>query len=264
VSEIDPQENVEVRRERGGKVALVVINRPQVRNAIDADTTHQLEEAFNSIEADTAVRATVLTGAGDTAFSAGMDLKAFAHTGVRGMATKHGGFAGVTRRRFTKPVIAAVNGSALGGGLEIALACDLIVASADAVFGLPEVKRGLIAGAGGLIRLPQRVPLGVALQMALTGEALGAAAARDAGLVSAVHPPAELLERALDLAEVIAKNAPLALAMSREVILGSIGASEESAWRQTDDAFRVVGASQDAKEGALAFAQRREPRWTGA
>jgi enoyl-CoA hydratase len=264
VSEIDSQANVDVRRERGGRVALVIINRPHVRNAIDADTTRQLEEAFDGIEADTTVRATVLTGAGNVAFSAGMDLKAFARTGVRGMATRRGGFAGVTRRRFTKPVIAAVNGSALGGGLEIALACDLIVASADAVFGLPEVKRGLIAGAGGLIRLPRRVPLGVALQLALTGEALSAGEARDAGLVTAVHPPAELLERALDLAELVAKNAPLALQMSREVILGSIGVSEEAAWRQTDDAFRVVGASQDAKEGALAFAQRREPEWTGA
>jgi enoyl-CoA hydratase len=264
VSEIDSQANVDVRRERGGRVALVIINRPHVRNAIDADTTRRLEEAFDGIDADTTVRAAVLTGAGDVAFSAGMDLKAFAQTGVRGMATKRGGFAGVTRRRFTKPVIAAVNGSALGGGLEIALACDLIVASAGAVFGLPEVKRGLIAGAGGLIRLPQRVPLGLALQLALTGEALSAGEARDAGLVTAVHPAAELLERALDLAEVIAQNAPLALQKSREVILSSIGVSEEAAWQQTDDAFRVVGASQDAKEGALAFAQRREPQWTGA
>lgn len=263
MSKVEAEANVNVRRERGGKVALVVINRPHVRNAIDADTTRQLEEAFDEIETETAVRATVLTGAGDVAFSAGMDLKAFARTGARGMATKRGGFAGVTRRRFTKPVIAAVNGSALGGGLEIALACDLIIASAEAMFGLPEVKRGLIAGAGGLTRLPRRVPLGIALQLALSGEALSAAEARDAGLVTAVHPRAELLDRTLDLAEVIAKNAPLAIQLSREVILSSIGIGEEAAWRQNDEAFRVIGASHDAKEGALAFAQRREPQWTG-
>jgi enoyl-CoA hydratase len=263
VSETDAGANVAVRRERGGRVALVVIDRPQVRNAIDADTTHQLEVAFDDIEADPAVRVSVLTGAGDVAFSAGMDLKAFARTGVRGMATRRGGFAGVTRRRFTKPVIAAVNGSALGGGLEIALACDLIIASASAVFGLPEVKRGLIAGAGGLVKLPRRVPLGMALQLALTGQALSAAEAHDAGLVVAVHPPAELLDRALDLAEAIAQNAPLAVQLSRDIIYGSIGVTEEAAWQQNDEAFRVVGASQDAKEGALAFAQRREPQWTG-
>jgi enoyl-CoA hydratase len=262
-SPADGERTVVVQHVSDGRVAIVTIDRPRVRNAIDAATTHQLEDAIDAIEADERVAVSILTGSGDTVFSAGMDLKAFAKTGVRGMATRRGGFAGVTRRRFTKPIIAAVNGSALGGGLEIALACDLIVASSTATFGLPEVSRGLIAGAGGLVRLPRRLPLSVALKVALTGDPLSAEEARDLGLVNDVYPPEELLEGAIELANRVAKNAPLALQLSRKVMLDSLDGSEQDAWTSNDEAFRTVGGSDDAREGATAFAERRTPVWVG-
>ncbi len=174
-------------RERRGRVEIVTINRPEARNAINYETSAALAEAFDAIEADDDVWAVVLTGAGDQAFCAGMDLKAFAGGGGNVMGV-NGGFAGITNREFPKPLIAAVNGHALAGGFEIMLACDMVVASAEANFGIPEVRRGLVAGAGGIIRLAKRVSLAQALELGMTGDPVDAPTAKLMGLVNRVVP----------------------------------------------------------------------------
>ncbi len=252
-----------VTRERSGTVGLVTLNRPDVRNAIDAEMTSLLEAAFDDLEGDNAIRALVITGAGNMAFSAGMDLRAFAKTGTRGMVTKKGGYAGMVRRKFTRPLVAAVNGLAYGGGLELVLACDLVVASNEAKFALPESKVGVIAGGGGLVRLPRRLPLGVALYMAITGMPITADEARTYGLVNRVCAAEDVLASSLDIAATVARNAPLSVALSRQVILASIDGTEEEAWTANFEALGQIFNSLDAREGAAAFVERREPVWTG-
>ena len=250
----------EVRSERRGRVALLTINRPEARNAINLATARALSEALDECASDSAVSAVVLTGAGDKAFSAGMDLKAFAAGEVP--ITEHG-FAGITKRVFDKPLIAAANGAALAGGFEILLSCDLVVAAEHAVFGIPEAQRGLIAGGGGLIRLARRVPLSIAYEMALTADPIDAARAYELGLVNRVVAAAELLEVAVALGERIARNAPLALRASKSVMRQSLDLTEEESWTVSDEAFGAIGRSADALEGAVAFAERREPNWQG-
>jgi enoyl-CoA hydratase/carnithine racemase len=250
-----------VLRERHGLVEVVTIDRPEARNAIDHATSKALADAFDDLEADASVRAVVLTGAGTKAFSAGMDLKAFAGGGGNVMGV-HGGFAGITRRAFAKPLIAAVNGHALAGGFEIMLACDLVVAAEHATFGIPEVQRGLAAGAGGLIRLPKRVGLAVALELAMTGDAIDAPTALRLGLVNRVVPAAEVLDAALALAERICRNAPLATRLSKELVKASADTTEEAAWELSGSILGRVFSSPDAMEGPLAFAEKREPRWS--
>ena len=250
----------EVRSERRGRVALLTINRPEARNAINLATARALSEALDECASDSAVSAVVLTGAGDKAFSAGMDLKAFAAGEVP--ITEHG-FAGITKRVFDKPLIAAANGAALAGGFEILLSCDLVVAAEHAVFGIPEAQRGLIAGGGGLIRLARRVPLSIAYEMALTADPIDAARAYELGLVNRVVPAAELVEVAVALGERIARNAPLALRASKSVMRQSLDLTEEESWTVSDEAFGAIGRSADALEGAVAFAERREPNWQG-
>ncbi len=248
----------EVRSERRGRVALLTINRPEARNALA--TARALSEALDECASDSAVSAVVLTGAGDKAFSAGMDLKAFAAGEVP--ITEHG-FAGITKRVFDKPLIAAANGAALAGGFEILISCDLVVAAEHAVFGIPEAQRGLIAGGGGLIRLARRVPLSIAYEMALTADPIDAARAYELGLVNRVVAAAELLEVAVALGERIARNAPLALRASKSVMRQSLDLTEEESWTVSDEAFGAIGRSADALEGAVAFAERREPNWQG-
>jgi len=189
-----------------------------------------------------------------------MDLKAFA-TGEFPITDK--GFGGITKRDFPKPLIAAVNGSALAGGFEIMLSCDLVVAADHARFGIPEAARGLVAGAGGLIRLPKRVPMAIALELALTAEPIDAERALSVGLINRVVPAASLMDEAMALAATIAKNAPLAVRVSKQVMKQAAEISEADAWAINDAAFGEIGASPDAMEGAIAFAEKRQPNWQG-
>jgi enoyl-CoA hydratase len=257
----EPDAGTAILRETRGHVAILTINRPEARNAINGAVGNGLGAAFDEIEHDKNIWVVVLTGAGDKAFSAGMDLKAFASgegTGI--LANKHG-FAGIARRTFPKPIIAAVNGAALAGGFEIVLSCDLVVAVEHASFGIPEVKRGLLAAGGGLIRLPKRLPMAIALELALTGDPIDAARALHLGLVNRVVPAAALMDEALALAERITANAPGAVRHSKSVMYQSAQVSEEEGWRISEEASRVVFAGPDAREGALAFAEKRPPNW---
>ncbi|MGA7836265.1 MAG: crotonase/enoyl-CoA hydratase family protein [Acidimicrobiales bacterium] len=250
----------EILRERRGHVEILTINRPEARNAINRATALALGEALDDAEADDEVWVVVLTAAGDKAFSAGMDLKAFA-AGEFPITEK--GFGGLTKRDFSKPLIAAANGSALAGGFEMMISCDMVIAADHAKFGIPEASRGLVAGAGGLIRLPKRVPIAVAYEMALTAEPIDAARAYELGLVNRVVPSAQVLEAAVALAERIAKNAPLAVRTSKDVMRRAVELSEDDAWVVSDEAFAEIGRSADAMEGAIAFAEKREPNWQG-
>lgn len=250
----------EVLRERRGHVEIVTINRPDARNAINRATAVALGEALDDCETDDDVWVVVLTAAGDKAFSAGMDLKAFA-AGEFPITDK--GFGGITQRDFPKPLIAAANGSALAGGFEIMISCDMVIAADHAKFGIPEASRGLVAGAGGLIRLPKLVPLAVAYEMALTADPIDAQRAYELGLVNHVVPGDQVLDTAIALAERIAKNAPLAVRTSKDVMKRSREMSEKDSWVLNGEAFGMIGRSADALEGATAFAQKREPNWQG-
>jgi enoyl-CoA hydratase len=250
-----------VLRERRGHVEILTINRPEARNAINLAVATALSAALDDAERDDDCWVVVLTGAEDKAFSAGMDLKAFAQ-GEAPITEK--GFAGVTKRDFPKPLIAAVNGSALAGGFEIMLSCDLVVAADHARFGIPEAARGLIAGGGGLIRLAKRIPRAIALELALTAAPIDAQRALAIGLINRVVPGDTLLDEAVGLAEAIARNAPLAVRISKQVMVGSIELTEDEAWKLNDSSFGAIARSHDAMEGAIAFAEKREPNWTGA
>lgn len=252
-----------VLRERKGHVEVVTINRPEARNAINGPVSTGLADAFDELTEDADAWVVVLTGSGDKAFSAGMDLKAFASGEGGAVMNSNGGFGGIARRSFPKPLIAAVNGSALAGGLEIMLACDLVVAAEHATFGIPEAKRGLIAGAGGLFRLPKRLPLAIALELALTGDPIDARRAHELGLVNRVVPADRLMDEALALAGRIAENAPLAVRYSKSVMMRAVDVDDAEGWRLTDEAVGVVFGSADAMEGPIAFAEKRPPRWQG-
>jgi enoyl-CoA hydratase/carnithine racemase len=250
----------EVLRERRGHVEILTINRPEARNAINRATAIALDEALESCERDDDVWVVVLTNAGDKAFSAGMDLKAFAAGEFPGTVN---GFGGITQHDFSKPLIAAANGSALAGGFEIMISCDMVVAADHAKFGIPEASRGLVAGAGGLIRLPKRISLAVAYEMALTAEPIDAQRAYELGLVNRVVPSEQVLDEALALAERIAKNAPLAVRVSKDTMKRSLELSEEDSWTLNTEAFGPIARSADAIEGAVAFAEKRAPNWQG-
>ena len=245
-----------------GLVRIVTIDRPERRNALDPETFVALGRAFEAAEADDGVRVVVLTGAGDRAFCAGMDLKAFASgTGNAFGAPSGPGTEVFVERCYPKPIVAAVNGAAVGGGLGIMLACDLAVAAEHATFGLPEVKRGLV-GAGSGSRAALRLPPAVALELILTGEPMDAARALHFGLVNRVVPAADVLPTALGLAAVIAANGPLAVRVSKEIVFDARGllAVDMPAVRAK---AAVVTRSEDALEGARAFAEKRPPQWTG-
>jgi enoyl-CoA hydratase len=241
-------------------VAVITINRPEARNAINGAVARGLAAALEELEASKDIRVLILTGAGGT-FSAGMDLKGFLAGDAPIVAGR--GFAGLVQRRPAKPLIAAVEGYALAGGFEIVLSCDLVVASEEAKFGLPEVRRGLVAGAGGLIRLPQRIPYHLAMEIALTGGHFSAAHLREAGLVNSLVPPGEALAGARELAGRIAQNAPLALAATKRVIVESADWDNGSAFDRQGEIIAPVMRSADAIEGAVAFAEKRAPNWRG-
>ncbi|WP_321387258.1 crotonase/enoyl-CoA hydratase family protein [Alcaligenes phenolicus] len=247
--------------ERIGKVLLITLNRPEARNAINLETAQALAQALDEFDADPSIAVGVLTGANNT-FCAGMDLKAFAKTGQRPYVGDRG-FAGICERPPAKPLIAAVEGYCLAGGFEIALSCDLIVAADSANFGLPEVKRGIVPGSGGMVRLPSRIPYHMAMEMVLTGGMYPAARMAELGLVSRLAERGKTTEQALALAEQIAANGPLAVQTAKSII------SQSRDWRQSDlfdlQRPRIAGifTSADAKEGATAFAEKREPVWQG-
>ncbi|MET9231097.1 crotonase/enoyl-CoA hydratase family protein [Lentzea sp. NPDC003310] len=244
----------EVRTERVGSALLITIDRPEARNAVNAAVATRLSAALDELEATPDLRVGVLTGAGGS-FSAGMDLKA----ALKGESPVVGdrGLGGLTEAELTKPLIAAVEGFALGGGFELALACDLIVAAEDARFGLPEVKRGLIAAAGGVVRLPQRIPHHLAMEILLTGEPIDGRRAGTLGIANRVVPNGETAAIALQLAEQIAQNAPLALAAVKAVVR-----SQDPWAAQRAESARLMSTA-DVREGMTAFAERRAPQWTG-
>lgn len=242
-------------------ILILTINRPRAKNAIDLDTATHLAEALDRFDADPELRVCIIHGAGGN-FCAGMDLKAFAAGQIPIIPGR--GFAGIVERPPRKPVIAAVDGYALGGGFEIALACDLIVAGGDARFGLPEVSRGITANGGGLLRLRERVPYHVAMELILTGRMLAAAEAAELHLVCRTVEPGTALEGALDLAAAIVKNAPLALQVSKAVFTQSPDWPLDERFDRQREATAVIRGSNDAKEGARAFVEKRDPIWTGS
>jgi len=246
--------------ERRDGVLLITLNRPDARNAVNAALAEGLAAALDALDADAGLTVGVITGAGK-GFSAGMDLKAF----VRGERPWVGdrGFAGIVQRSARKPLIAAVEGFAMAGGLEIALACDIVVASREARLAIPEVKRSLVAAAGALRRLPQRIPLGVAMEMALTGDPISAERGYELGLVNRVTEPGGAVDAALELAAAIARNGPLALDATKQVLHRQADWDEEAFWREQGEIVEPVLASEDAREGATAFAEKRDPVWKG-
>jgi enoyl-CoA hydratase len=235
----------------------MTINRPSPRNAINRDVATALSAALDRLEADDRLTAGVLTGAGGH-FCAGMDLKAFPSEGIP--VVNDDGLAGLTRRTLTKPMIAAVEGYAVAGGFELVLACDLVVAGESAQFGLPEVKRGLIAGEGGAIRLPRRLPHHIAMELLLTGDPMPAATAAGFGLVNRVVADGHALTTAVNLAARIGRNAPLALGAVKQIVRT---VTEQDAYFSQDPWYHKVSASADALEGAAAFSAKRPPRWQG-
>jgi enoyl-CoA hydratase len=251
---------VEVERRDG--VGIIRLNRPEARNAVNGDLANGVEAALDDFEADDEIQAVVITGNGPT-FSAGADLKLIAAGRGAEMATAKGNFAGLVRRNFPKPIIAAVNGPAFAGGFEIVLACDLVVAAEEAQFGIPEVKRGLFAAAGALIRLPKRIPLALATELAITGDPIDAHRALQLGLVSRVVPLTDVVDAALELAARIATTGPLAVRKTLQMVREAGDLTEEEAWPRNFELAMEVFASKDSIEGATAFAEKRPPRWTG-
>jgi enoyl-CoA hydratase len=248
--------DVLVERDRG--VLVITMNRPHVRNAVDGSMARGVAAALDELDGDPSVDVGVLTGASGT-FSAGMDLKAFLHGDLPEIPGR--GLAGITITPPEKPIIAAVEGYALAGGCEITLACDLIVAARDATFGLPEVRRSLVAAAGGLFRLPRRIPPAIAMEYALTGEHFGADVAHRWGMVNRLTEPGEALAGALELARKITECGPLAVRATKKIVSSEWPASER--WERQRDIVRPVVTSADAREGATAFAEKRPPVWRG-
>jgi enoyl-CoA hydratase len=248
----------DVHVEQAGSTLVITINRPQARNAVNLAVAEGIAATMERLDTDPVLRVGVITGAAGT-FCAGMDLKAF----VRGErpVVQGRGFAGLVQRPPAKPLIAAVEGFALAGGFEIVLACDLVVAAEGASFGIPEVKRGLVAAGGGLLRLPRRVPQAQAMELALLGEAVTATRAFVLGLVNRLVPDGEALAAALDLAERIAANGPLAVAASKQIITESANWPSDEAFARQAAIVGPVSQSRDAREGATAFAEKRTPKW---
>ena len=251
-----------VETERAGRVGIIRFNRPEARNAVNGELATGVEAALDEWENDPEIQAVIVTGNGKT-FCAGADLKLVAAGKGGEMATKKGNFAGLVRRNYPKPIIAAVHGAALAGGFEVVLSCDMVVAADDAKFGIPEVKRGLFAAAGGLVRLPKRIPLAIATELAITGDPITADRALALGLVNRVVPADQIVDAALELAAAVAKNGPLAVKNSLMMVREAGALSEEDGWRRSTELALEVFSSKDSIEGSMAFAEKREPNWTG-
>jgi enoyl-CoA hydratase len=251
-----------VERERRDGVGIIRLNRPEAKNAVNDELSAAVEAALDGYEGDDDIRAVIVTGTGDV-FSAGADLKMVAKGEGFKIATKRGGFGGITTRDFPKPLIAAVNGPALAGGFEIVLACDLVVAADDARFGLPEVKRGLYAAAGGPFRLVRRIPLATATEIVLTGDPIDAGRAHTLGLVNRLVARDRVMDEALALAATISANGPVAVRNSLRMLRAAGDLKEEEARQLSNELALEVFGTNDAIEGATAFAEKRPPQWTG-
>jgi enoyl-CoA hydratase len=256
----DTEQPAPVLVERDGRIQIITLNRPDARNAVNRGLAEGIADALDELDADDELSVAILTGAG-SGFCAGMDLKAFVQGEVPYVGDR--GFAGITQRSANKPLIAAIEGFAVAGGLEVALACDLIVAGRSAKLGIPEVKRSLVAAGGALLRLPRRLPEGIAMELALTGDPISAERAHEFGLVNRLADDGQALEGALELARKIAANGPLALAATKAVMQQRHAWSEEEFWDRQGEITGPVFASEDAREGATAFAEKRPPEWKG-
>jgi enoyl-CoA hydratase len=243
-------------------VTILTLNRPERRNAYSPQMMAALGASFKECEHDPETAVIVLTGSGDKAFCAGMDLKAFSEGTMGSPQSYPQDFTNFLRTPYPKPVIAAVNGAAVGGGFELMLACDLVVAADHARFGIPEVKRGLCAGLGGTL-LSARIPLGLALELGLTGELITAHRAKEMGIVNRVVAPDRVLEEALALAVTIAANGSLAVRATKQLMYEAFREGVAGGWRCLDELIPAVNASNDANEGARAFIEKRPPHWTG-
>jgi len=248
--------------ETQGHVAVLRINRPDKKNAVNGDVARGMEAAIDQLEADDDLWLGVVTHAGDV-FSAGADLKAINEGRAAELNTERGGFGGIVARTRTKPLIAAVDGPALAGGTEIVLACDLVVASTIASFGIPEVKRSLVAAAGGLFRLPRALPRNIALELGLTGDPITAERAYHFGLVNELCEPGQAFETALTLAERVAANAPLAVRETRRLMLELPGLDDETGFRESGRGLAGLASTEDFWEGPKAFLEKRPPQWKG-
>ncbi len=246
--------------ERQGNVLVITLNRPDARNAVNGALANGMADALDTLDGDDELSVGVITGAGK-GFCSGMDLKAF----VTGDAPFHPvrGFAGIVQKPAEKPLIAAVEGFAVAGGFEIALACDLLVAASGARLGVPEVKRSLVAAGGALLRLPRKLPANLAMELALTGDPIDAERGAALGLVNRVAEPGNALADALELAGAIAKNGPLALAATKKILVESSDWTDDEFWQKQGEIAGPVMASEDAREGATAFAEKRDPVWKG-
>lgn len=240
-------------------ILIITINRPDAKNAMNKEASELIAAALDRLDAENDLRVGIVTGAGGT-FCSGMDLKGFLRGETPFVAGR--GFGGITQKSPAKPLIAAVDGYALAGGLEVAIACDMIVANENAKFGIPEVKRGLAAAAGGLMRLPKKIPPHIAMELALTGDFVDAKRAYELGLVNSLTSGAAL-DAAIELARSIADNGPLAVKKSKQVIVESGEWSEAEMWQKQTETLGNLFATNDAREGAAAFAEKRKPNWTG-
>jgi enoyl-CoA hydratase len=259
-ADTDVPEQPAVLTERRGDVLLITLNRPQVRNAVNAALAEGVGNALEELDGNDELAVGVITGAGGF-FCAGMDLGAF----VKGESPWYGdrGFAGIAQRSAEKPLIAAIEGFAVAGGMEIALACDLIVAAEGAKLGIPEVKRSLVAAGGALLRLPRRMPYHVVMELALTGDPFPAERFHELGLVNRLTPPGGAVDAALELAATLAKNGPLGLRAAKKILQEQWDWSTGEMWAKQGEIAGPVMASEDAKEGASAFKEKREPVWRG-
>ena len=248
--------------EQRGPFAVVKINRPEARNAVNGAVAQGIEGAIDRIEAEDGIWVGILTGE-PPVFCAGADLKEINAGNAANLQTKRGGFGGIVQRERTKPIIAAVDGPALAGGTEIVVSCDLVVASTTATFGIPEVKRSLVAAAGGLFRLGRKIPLNIAMELTLTGDPITAEIAHHHGLVNRLVEPGEALDAAIGLAERICANAPVAVRESRRVVIEATNAPDDVGWKMSLEGMAAAMSSEDFGEGLTAFIDKRPPVWKG-